>query len=48
MRGTGKAKGGLYDPEKHSRRTEVKAVTYEEMLVTKTSSGFKVRFLLDI
>nr|MDO8100312.1 archease [Candidatus Njordarchaeota archaeon] len=48
MRGIGEARGELYDPEKHSRRTEVKAVTYEEMLVTKTSNGFKVRFILDI
>nr|MDO8134326.1 archease [Candidatus Njordarchaeum guaymaensis] len=48
MRGMGEAKGELYDPGKHSRRTEVKAVTYEEMLIAKTSNGFKVRFILDI
>jgi len=48
IRGIGIARGELYDPGKHSRRTEVKAVTYEQMLVTKTSSGFKVRFILDI
>lgn len=48
MRGIGEARGELYDPKKHSRKTEVKAVTYEEMLVTKTSNGFKARFVLDI
>lgn len=48
MRGVGKASGELYDPKVHSRRTEVKAVTYEGMLVTKTSNGYKARFTLDI
>jgi SHS2 domain-containing protein len=48
MRGVGKASGEPYDPRVHSRRTEVKAVTYEEMLVTKTSNGYKARFTLDI
>jgi SHS2 domain-containing protein len=48
MRGIGKASGEPYDPKVHSRRTEVKAVTYEEMLVTKTSNGYKARFTLDI
>lgn len=48
IRGVGEARGELYDPGKHSRRTEVKAVTYEEMHITKTSNGFKLRFILDI
>lgn len=48
MQGIGKASGEPYDPKVHSRRTEVKAVTYEEMLVTKTSNGYKARFTLDI
>jgi SHS2 domain-containing protein len=48
MRGVGEARGEPYNPKRHSRRTEVKAVTYEEMLLTKTSDGFKVRFILDV
>jgi SHS2 domain-containing protein len=46
--GKGEARGEPYDPRKHSRRTEVKAVTFEEMLVAQTSNGFTVRFILDI
>jgi SHS2 domain-containing protein len=46
--GKGEASGEPYDPRKHSRGIEVKAVTFEEMLVAETSNGFTVRFILDV
>jgi len=46
--GRGIAEGEPYDPKKHLGKTEVKAVTYEEMLIVKSDRGFKVRFILDI
>jgi SHS2 domain-containing protein len=48
MKGIGEARGEIYDPRKHGRKTEVKAITYSEMLITKTDRGATVRFILDV
>jgi SHS2 domain-containing protein len=48
LKGIGEARGEIYNPRKHGRRTEVKAITYAEMLITESSNGSKVRFVLDI
>jgi SHS2 domain-containing protein len=48
IKGIGEARGEIYDPEKHGRKTEVKAITYAEMLITESVDGSKVRFVLDV
>ena len=48
LKGTGEAQGETYDPDKHGRKIEVKAITYAEMLITESVNGCRVKFLLDI
>jgi SHS2 domain-containing protein len=48
LRGVGEARGETYDPKKHGRKTEVKAVTYAEMQITEDRNGSRIRFVLDI
>lgn len=48
LRGSGEARGELYDRRKHGARIEVKAITYAEMQITSSGNESKVRFVLDI
>jgi SHS2 domain-containing protein len=40
--------GEEFDPKKHEDRTLVKAVTYHEMKIEKTSKGWKAKVIVDI
>lgn len=40
--------GEKFNPDKHERRTVVKAVTYHEMSVVKTNNGYELTFVVDI
>ncbi|MFP3233728.1 MAG: archease [Sulfolobaceae archaeon] len=40
--------GEKFDPDKHERRTVVKAVTYHEMSILKTNNGYELTFVVDI
>lgn len=40
--------GEKFNPEKHERRTVVKAMTYHEMSITKTDKGYVLTFVVDI
>ncbi len=44
----GKLRGEPYKREKHGYKTEVKAVTYHEMSISKEGEIYKLRFLLDL
>jgi SHS2 domain-containing protein len=48
LKGTGEAQGETYNPDKHGRKTEVKAITYAEMSIDESETGCKVRFVVDI
>ncbi|WXG43146.1 MAG: archease [Promethearchaeati archaeon SRVP18_Atabeyarchaeia-1] len=48
LKGMGEARGETYDPKKHGRKTEVKAITYAEMQITEDRDGSRIRFVLDI
>jgi SHS2 domain-containing protein len=48
FRGSGEARGELYDRRKHGARIEVKAITYGEMQIISSGNGSRVRFVLDI
>jgi len=40
--------GEKFDPDKHERRTVVKAATYHEMSIVKTNNGYELTFVVDI
>ncbi|BCU70668.1 archease [Stygiolobus caldivivus] len=40
--------GERFNPEKHERRTVVKAMTYHEMNIIKTDNGYELTFVVDI
>jgi archease family protein len=40
--------GEKFNPDKHERRTVVKAVTYHEMSIVKTNNGYELTFVVDI
>lgn len=44
----GEALGEKFDPERHERRTVVKAMTYHEMEITKRDGGYEITFVVDI
>lgn len=44
----GKAYGEKFNPEKHERRTVVKAMTYHEMLISQNDGTYILRFVVDI
>jgi len=37
-----------YDPDRHTVKTEIKAVTYHQIQVKRTSSGWSARIIFDI
>ncbi len=45
---TGRACGEKFDPNKHEKRTVVKAMTYHMMEIRKTEKGYEVQFVVDI
>lgn len=45
---TGEAKGECFDPDKHRINTEIKAVTYHQVMVQKTPQGWKGRVICDV
>jgi SHS2 domain-containing protein len=40
--------GEKFNPDKHERRTIVKAMTYHEMSIVKTNNGYELTFVVDI
>jgi SHS2 domain-containing protein len=40
--------GEKFNPDKHERRTVVKAMTYHEMSIVKTNNGYELTFVVDI
>lgn len=40
--------GEKFNPDKHERRTVVKAMTYHEMSILKTNNGYELTFVVDI
>jgi len=44
----GEAYGELFDPTKHEQRTEVKAVTYSLMEISKKNKEYEVKVVFDI
>lgn len=48
LRLRGEAFGERFDPERHERRTVVKAMTYHEMRITKRDGGYEITFVVDI
>lgn len=40
--------GEKFNPDKHERRTVVKAMTYHEMSIVKTDNGYELTFVVDI
>ncbi len=45
---TGKACGERFDPNKHEKRTVVKAMTYHMMEIKQIEGKYEVRFVVDI
>ena len=41
-------KGEKYDPEKHTKTTHVKAITYHEMEVHEEENNYWIKVLVDI
>ncbi len=41
-------RGEAFDPERHSIKTEIKAVTYHELEIEKNKSGWKARVIFDV
>ena len=44
----GKAWGEKFDPDRHERRTVVKAMTYHEMSIEKKDDHYELTFVVDI
>jgi SHS2 domain-containing protein len=42
------AAGEPFDPERHPRRREVKAITYHQLAVRRRAGVWRVRFVLDV
>lgn len=42
------ASGETYDPDRHEGRTELKAVTWHELAVEKTTDGWRARVVFDV
>jgi SHS2 domain-containing protein len=45
---TGTGWGDLYDPDRHSLRTEVKGVTYHGLEISSRGTGFRARLIFDV
>ena len=45
---SGKACGERFDPQRHERRTVVKAMTYHMMEIKKNENGYEIQFVVDI
>lgn len=43
-----RVEGGRFDPDHHRGRFEVKAITYHELALEPTDSGWRGRFIVDI
>jgi SHS2 domain-containing protein len=41
-------RGGLFDPQKHATRTEIKAITYHQLGVWREESGWGLRVFVDL
>lgn len=41
-------RGEAFDPERHSIKTEIKAVTYHQVEVEKNKGGWKARVIFDV
>jgi SHS2 domain-containing protein len=44
----GRATGERYDPERHRPGTEVKAITYHQVLVRREATLWKARIVFDV
>ncbi len=44
----GRARGGPFDPSRHRRRTELKAVTYHQARVASAQGGWEARVIFDV
>jgi len=40
--------GGIFDPDRHTAKQEVKAVTYHGFSITQDYNGFKTRIIMDV
>ena len=44
----GNLRGEKFDPERHSTRTEIKAVTWHDLEIRETNSGLEVTVVFDV
>lgn len=44
----GEARGEYFDPSRHERKMEIKAVTYHQLTVKKTNGIWKARVIFDV
>ncbi|GAJ07201.1 unnamed protein product, partial [marine sediment metagenome] len=44
----GEAKGETFNPDKHSIKAEIKAVTYHQVEVEKNKEGWKAKVIFDV
>ncbi|MDO9527890.1 MAG: archease [Syntrophales bacterium] len=44
----GEVRGEAFNPERHSIKTEIKAVTYHQVEVEKNKEGWKARVIFDV
>jgi len=44
----GEVRGEPFNPDKHSIKTEIKAVTYHQVKVEKNNKGWKARVIFDV
>jgi SHS2 domain-containing protein len=45
---TARARGEIYDPERHVSNTAVKAATYHRLAIAKTADGWQATVILDL
>ena len=45
---TAKARGEIFDPERHVSNTAVKAATYHRLQITRTADGWRATVILDL
>lgn len=44
----GTISGDIYNTNIYNYKTEVKAITYHKMMITKNKTGYKIRFIVDL
>ncbi len=45
---TARARGEIFDPERHVSKTAVKAATYHRLAITRTEDGWRATVILDL